>query len=105
MEGEALMFEVSDDGQGFDGHGHGHGRGLGAGFVNMDDRLRALRGSLRVDSAGRGTRMTRALPVQPAAGPSRDVEVVALAEQPGQDDVQGIHRLGPVAAPVVLQDD
>ncbi len=67
--------------------------------------LRALRGSLRVDSAGRGTRMTRALPVQPAAGPSRDVEVVALAEQPGQDDVQGIHRLGPVAAPVVLQDD
>ena len=101
-EGEALIFEVSDDGRGFDAHG----RGLGAGFVNMDDRLRALRGSLRVDSTpGRGTRVTGSLPVRPAAGPSRDVEVVALTEQPGQDDVQGIHRLGPVAAPVVLQDD
>ena len=101
-EGGALIFEAIDDGQGFDARG----RGLGAGFVNMDDRLRALRGSLRVDSApGRGTRVTGILPAQPAAGPSRDMEVVTLAEQPGQDDVQGIHRLGPVAAPVVLQDD
>ncbi len=101
-EGETLVFEVTDDGQGFDAHG----RGLGAGFVNMDDRLRALRGSLRVDSApGRGTRVTGTLPVQPDAGPSRDVEVVALIEQPGQDDAQGLHRLGPVAAPIVFQDD
>ena len=61
--------------------------------------------SLRVDSApGRGTQVTGSLPLQQAAGPSRDVEVEARTEQPGQDDVQGIHRLGPVAAPVVLQD-
>ena len=64
-EGEALIFEVIDDGRGFDAQG----RGLGAGFVNMDDRLRALRGSLRVESApGRGTRVTGILPARPAAG-------------------------------------
>ncbi len=42
-----LAFDVIDDGNGFDANG----RGLGAGFVDMEDRLRALRGSLRVESA------------------------------------------------------
>ena len=46
-DGAALAFEVSDDGQGF----QASQRGLGAGFVNMQDRLCALGGSLRVESA------------------------------------------------------
>jgi hypothetical protein len=62
-EGEALTFEVTDDGQGFEPTG----RGLGAGFVNMEDRLRALRGSMRVESApGQGTSVTGTLPVRAA---------------------------------------
>jgi signal transduction histidine kinase len=62
-EGEALTFEVTDDGQGFEATG----RGLGAGFVNMEDRLRALRGSMRVESApGQGTSVTGTLPVRAA---------------------------------------
>ena len=61
-DGDALAFDVIDDGGGFDASG----RGLGAGFVNMEDRLRALRGSLRVESApGQGTRVTGRLPVGP----------------------------------------
>ena len=59
-EDGVLTFEVTDDGAGFDASG----RGLGAGFVNMEDRLRALRGRMRVESApGRGTRVTGTLPV------------------------------------------
>jgi len=59
QEGAALAFDVSDDGRGFDASG----RGLGAGFVNMEDRLRALNGSLRVESApGEGTRVAGRLP-------------------------------------------
>ncbi|HEY6278289.1 MAG TPA: sensor histidine kinase [Streptosporangiaceae bacterium] len=47
-----LSFEVTDDGAGFDPGQRGHG----AGFVNMTDRVRALGGSLRVESApGQGT--------------------------------------------------
>jgi signal transduction histidine kinase len=61
-DGATLAFEVIDDGKGFDASG----RGLGAGFLNMEDRLRALRGSLRVESAPRqGTRVTGQLPVEP----------------------------------------
>ena len=66
-DGAALAFEVTDDGCGFDASG----RGLGAGFVNMEDRLRALCGSLRVESApGQGTRVTGELPVRRPACPS-----------------------------------
>jgi len=44
----------------FDTNGHG----LGTGFVNMKDRLGALRGSLRVESArGQGTRVTGTVPL------------------------------------------
>jgi signal transduction histidine kinase len=40
------------------------GRDLGAGFANMHDRLGALGGTLRVESApGRGTRVTGVVPV------------------------------------------
>jgi signal transduction histidine kinase len=55
-----LAFEVADDGAGFDA---GSG-GLGAGLANMADRVGALGGRLRVDSApGRGTRIGGAVPV------------------------------------------
>ena len=58
-EDGVLTFEVTDDGRGFDASA----RGLGAGFVNMEDRLRALRGRMRVESApGQGTRVTGTLP-------------------------------------------
>ena len=55
-----LVFVVSDDGVGFDVRG----AGMGAGFTNMLDRLGALGGQLRVDSApGQGTRVTGTVPV------------------------------------------
>jgi signal transduction histidine kinase len=54
-----LVFEVTDDGNGFDPSQ----RGLGAGFVNMTDRVRALGGNLLVESApGRGTTVKGTVP-------------------------------------------
>jgi signal transduction histidine kinase len=56
-----LTFDVVDDGEGFDAQG----RGLGAGFLNMADRLGALGGSLRVESAPhRGTTVSGAAPAR-----------------------------------------
>ena len=56
----ALLFEVRDDGAGFDlatGAHHGHG------FVNMSDRVGAIGGSITVESApGRGHRHPRPHP-------------------------------------------
>jgi signal transduction histidine kinase len=69
-----LTFEVTDDGAGFDAAR----RGLGAGFLNMADRLGALGGSLRVDSApGRGTRVTGTVPVPVPAGSRTGVQRAA----------------------------
>ena len=60
-----LTFTVSDDGQGFDPRA-GH---MGAGFTNMLDRLGALGGSLRVESAeGKGTRVVGLVPAQRLVG-------------------------------------
>jgi signal transduction histidine kinase len=57
----ALLFEVADDGAGFDlatGAHRGHG------FVNMSDRVGAFGGSISVDSAlGKGTRISGRLPL------------------------------------------
>ncbi len=85
----SVVFEVADDGAGF----NPDSRGLGAGFVNMSDRLGTLGGSLRVESSpGRGTRVVGTVPVatgdgQPArpaeAGPSshrRSVTLTSSAE-------------------------
>jgi signal transduction histidine kinase len=56
----ALRFEVRDDGAGFDAAV----KATGTGFVNMADRLGAIGGSLRVESApGGGTSVVGALPL------------------------------------------
>lgn len=55
----ALVFTITDDGAGFDVAT----AGMGAGFTNMHDRLGALGGTLRVESAlGRGTRVIGVIP-------------------------------------------
>jgi signal transduction histidine kinase len=60
-EGERLVFEVADDGAGFDPAGVA---GKGAGFVNMSDRVGAVGGTLSVDSApGRGTTISGWIPI------------------------------------------
>lgn len=54
-----LRFEVADDGVGFDLQD----KGLGAGLTNMSDRLGAVGGTLRVESApGSGTRVQGVVP-------------------------------------------
>jgi len=54
-----LLFEVCDDGAGFEA-----GRlGDGAGLTNMRDRLGAVGGTLRVESNGRGSRIHGVVPV------------------------------------------
>ena len=55
-----LLFEVTDDGVGFDPDTQERG----AGFANMGDRLGAMGGSLRVQSApGEGTTISGAIPL------------------------------------------
>jgi signal transduction histidine kinase len=57
----ALLFEVSDDGAGFDLASGAHS---GHGFVNMSDRVGAIGGSIKVDSApGKGTRISGRIPL------------------------------------------
>jgi signal transduction histidine kinase len=55
-----LRFEVIDDGRGFDLTVHSDGTG----FINMNDRLGAIGGVLRVDStSGAGTKVTGVVPL------------------------------------------
>jgi signal transduction histidine kinase len=57
----ALLFEVADDGAGFDMSTGAH---RGHGFVNMGDRLGAIGGTITVDAApGKGTRITGRIPL------------------------------------------
>ena len=59
-DGGRLLFEVEDDGSGFDPDATRYGSGL----QGMADRLDAVRGSLEVRSApGRGTTIVGRLPV------------------------------------------
>ena len=63
-EGGELRFEVRDTGAGFDA---GSPLAKGAGFVNMSDRVGAIGGSVRVESAlGQGTAVSGRIPVSPA---------------------------------------
>ena len=60
-ESGALLFDVTDDGVGFDPSDR---RQPGAGFTNMGDRVGAIGGSLGVQSAlGRGTRVSGRIPL------------------------------------------
>ena len=60
-EERGLLFEVVDDGVGFDARR----RARGAGLTNMGDRIGALGGRLRIESApGRGTRVAGAIPLE-----------------------------------------
>ena len=55
------MFTVIDDGEGFDRRAGARG----AGFTNMNDRLGAVGGTLRVESTpGAGTRVTGTIPLR-----------------------------------------
>jgi signal transduction histidine kinase len=61
-----LVFEVRDDGAGFDLTG---GAGGGHGFVNMGDRVGAIGGTIAVESApARGTVIRGRIPLADAAG-------------------------------------
>jgi signal transduction histidine kinase len=57
-----VNFSISDDGVGFDPGAVKHGAGL----TNLADRVGALGGSLRIESAaGRGTCIVGDVPAQP----------------------------------------
>jgi signal transduction histidine kinase len=57
-----LLFEVADDGAGFDLSATHH---AGAGFTNMGDRVGAIGGSVNVESTpGKGTRVYGVVPVE-----------------------------------------
>jgi signal transduction histidine kinase len=59
-DADALRFEVSDDGRGFDPAANGHGSGL----QGIADRLGALEGAMEVESApGQGTIVRGRIPV------------------------------------------
>ena len=65
-EAGGLFFEVADEGPGFDPEAARRGHG----FVNMSDRLGAVGGRIRCDSApGRGARVSGTLPLHAQSPP------------------------------------
>ncbi|MFN2607108.1 MAG: GAF domain-containing sensor histidine kinase [Acidimicrobiales bacterium] len=68
-EAGGLLFDVADDGVGFD---PAQRATPGAGFVNMADRVGAIGGSIRVESApARGTRISGRIPLPANVGTRR----------------------------------
>lgn len=66
-EAGGLLFQVSDDGTGFENNG----RAEGAGLTNMRDRLGAVGGTLHVQSNGHGTQIQGVVPVMtPTVSPT-----------------------------------
>jgi signal transduction histidine kinase len=63
QDADALLFEVSDDGGGFETSRQAEGAGL----TNMRDRLGAVGGTLRVESDGHGTRIQGVVPIDGAS--------------------------------------
>jgi PAS domain S-box-containing protein len=78
-DGEGVTLSVRDDGRGFDPVALERGAGLG--FVSMRERLRALRGTVHIESApGQGTTIEVRVPaasVAAAASPSAAAGVAA----------------------------
>jgi signal transduction histidine kinase len=65
-EAGELRFEIVDDGVGCDIES---ARSAGAGLTNMSERVAALGGTLRVDSAtGRGTQLRGRIPLAQGSG-------------------------------------
>ena len=65
VEADGLLFEVADDGVGFDAASRASS---GAGFVNMGDRVGAIGGTLSVTAApGKGTRISGRIPLAATA--------------------------------------
>jgi signal transduction histidine kinase len=65
LEEGGLLFEVADNGAGFDPASRPH---LGAGFTNMSDRVGAIGGSISVHSApGKGTKISGRIPLEKEA--------------------------------------
>ncbi len=69
-DGGGLLFEICDDGAGFEPNRHAEGAGL----TNMRDRIGAVGGTLRVESGGGGTLIRGVLPlsgtgIDPAVAP------------------------------------
>ena len=95
-----MWFEVQDDGLGFAAAGavDVEPASLGHGFVNMQDRLGALGGTLAVTSApGEGTTVRGTIPASPLESPARPGAVPA----PAVSEVQGaIGAPGPAGAAV-----
>jgi signal transduction histidine kinase len=84
---EEIEFVVADDGLGFEATSDSEG----AGVENMRDRLDALGGRLKIDSAaGGGTTVSGAIPLAPSlppGGPSRPIEVMrAMQPRVGMQD-------------------
>jgi signal transduction histidine kinase len=66
-DGPALRFEIADTGAGFDMAAHGRG----AGFINIGDRLGAIGGTFKVESApGQGTKIQGWIPAEPLPAPT-----------------------------------
>ena len=89
----ALLFEVRDDGAGFDLATGAH---AGHGFVNMGDRVGAIGGTLPVESApGQGTAASRGrIPLAPArATRERSVPVGRRRRRPDVADDVGAELL------------
>lgn len=75
-----LVFTVQDDGAGFDVRESVRG----AGFENMQDRLGAIGGTLRVESTpGRGTRVTGVIPLDDRAPDDRSGSMGITESSPG----------------------
>ena len=83
-----IRFEVRDDGCGFDSSGDFEGAGL----RNMRDRIRAVDGTLRIDSVpGSGTCTAGSIPLAPSHVPV-EIERLVLRSTDALEDALGIYR-------------
>ena len=81
---DGIHLTVKDDGKGFD-MAQLQGR-PGLGFVSMQERLRVLRGTVRIDSApSRGTTVTVWVPSEPISAEAVGETAASVTQQPAPD--------------------